>query len=75
MKTLFLALTAFLTLSAAAYAESCIPSSSNPGGCMGIPDTLSASEETDRDAGGTGRDSGGTGRDSGGTGSEEYQAE
>ena len=71
MKSIFFVTVAFLTLSAPASAKSCIPGPDNPGGCMGIPDTLSATDTVQteesrpqgRDSGGGGRDSGGGGRD------------
>lgn len=76
MKTILFVFVA-LSLSSQASAKSCIPGPSNPGGCMGIPDTLSAHDDGSleehkegRDSGGGGRDSGGGGRDSGGTGDE-----
>ncbi len=78
MKTILFLFVALTTLSSDAFAaKSCIPGPSNPGGCMGIPDTLSNSEDDEgRDSGGGGRDSGGiSGRDSGGTGDETIYTE
>ncbi len=70
MKTFIFTVFAVLSLAAQAEAKSCIPSSSNPGGCMGVPNELTAQDERSfqddeffqaRDSGGnSGRDSGGS---------------
>ena len=75
MKTILILSVALFSLSTEAFAaKSCIPGPSNPGGCMGIPDTLSA-RETDGYEHEEGRDSGGGGRDSGGTGGTTSETE